>query len=100
MGVAELRGHDYDATFCSLSHDDCATTDAFPGETTHSELRFAQVADQLARVPEMEVTGQIRRQGDLGYFIFNDITWEDDWKTFPIGADIEDHRKGRTIADA
>jgi len=58
------------------------------------------VAEQLAQVPMMELTGQINRQGDLGYFIFNDYVWEDDWKTFPIGADLEDHRLGRPIIDA
>lgn len=38
--------------------------------------------------------------GDLGYLIFNDLLWAEDWKTFPIGADLKDHRMGRPIADA
>jgi len=32
--------------------------------------------------------------------IFNDLLWTNDWATFPIGADLEDHRKGRPVADA
>jgi len=98
-GVAGL-GEEYDNYFCAQSHDDCATADAFPSETTHNEFRLAEVAEQLAQVPRMELTGQINRQGDLGYFIFNDYIWEDDWKTFPIGADLADHRLGRPIIDA
>lgn len=38
--------------------------------------------------------------GDLGYLIYNDLLWYNDWRTFPIGADIEDHRKHRPTADA
>jgi hypothetical protein len=53
----------------------------------------------LGKAPTLEVEGKIRRMGDLGGFIFNELLWEDDWMTFPIGADIEDHRKARPVAD-
>jgi len=98
-GAAGL-GKEYDVYFCSQSQDDCATADGFPSETTHNEFTLAEVAEQLSQVPMMELTGQINRQGDLGYFIFNDYIWEDDWKTFPIGADLADHRLGRPVIDA
>lgn len=103
QNMLSMVRQDYSTSFCSGSagsNDGCLTSDGFPGATTHNELSFSQVTQQLASVPEMEVSGQVRRLGDLGYFIFNDIMWEDDWKTFPIGADLEDHRKARPIADA
>lgn len=95
-----MKGAAIDEVFCPRSEDDCATVDEYPGRNTHSELRYDQVAEELARAPEREVRGEIRRLGDLGYLIFNELMWANDWKTFPIGADLEDHRKGRPIADA
>lgn len=95
-----MKGNEIDEVFCSYSQDDCATVDEYPGRNTHSELRLDAVVSQLADVPQREVRGEIRRLGDLGYLIFNDLLWHNDWMTFPIGADLEDHRKGRPIADA
>jgi len=95
-----MKGAEIDTVFCSYSTDDCATVDEYPGRNTHSEMRFDQVVEELAKTPGREVRGEIRRLGDLGYLIFNDLLWADDWKTFPIGADLEDHRMGRPIADA
>jgi len=95
-----MSGAEIDKVFCSRSEDDCATVDNYPGRHTHSELRLDNVAEELAKSPEREVRGEIRRLGDLGYLIFNELLWHNDWKTFPIGADLEDHRMGRPIADA
>lgn len=95
-----MSGAPYDETFCHYSRDGCVTTDEYPGRNTHSELTFDRVVEELQEVPEREVTGQIRRLGDLGYLIFNEKLWHNDWKTFPIGADLADHRMGRPIADA
>jgi len=95
-----MAGASIDDVFCSYSEDDCATVDEYPGRNTHSELRFDQVVEEMGRVPEREVRGEIRRLGDLGYLIFNELLWADDWKTFPIGGDLEDHRKARPVGDA
>jgi len=97
--MLQMAGASIDEVFCSRSEDDCATVDEYPGYNTHSELRYDQVNEELAKSPEREVRGEIRRLGDLGYLIFNDLLWYNDWKAFPIGADLEDHRKGRPIAD-
>jgi len=95
-----MSGASIDEVFCSYSEDDCATVDEYPGRNTHSELRYDQVVEELGRVPEREVRGEIRRLGDLGYLIFNELLWANDWKTFPIGGDLEDHRKARPVGDA
>jgi len=95
-----MSGSDYSETFCSRSEDDCATVDEYPGYDTHTEMRYDVVVEELAKTPEREVRGEISRLGDLGYLIFNDLLWANDWKTFPIGSDLEDHRKGRPVADA
>jgi len=95
-----MKDASIDEVFCSYSEDDCATVDGYPGHNTHSELRFDEVVEELAKTPGREVRGEIRRLGDLGYLIFNELLWVNDWKTFPIGGDLEDHRKGRPIADA
>lgn len=95
-----MGGNPYDETFCSYSTDDCATVDGFPGGNSHSELRLDEGAAEMAKIPEREVRGEIVRLGDLGYLIFNHLLWHEDWNTFPIGADIADHRKGRPVGDA
>lgn len=97
--MLQMAGADMNELFCSRSEDDCATVDEYPGYNTHSEMRFDEVVTELAKTPEREVRGEIRRLGDLGYLIFNDLLWHNDWKTFPIGADIEDHRKSRPVGD-
>jgi len=94
-----LAGTDNNEAFCPQSTDNCSTIDGFPGHDTHTEMRFDHVVEELAKTPEREVRGEIRRLGDLGYLIFNDLLWANDWKTFPIGADLEDHRKHRPTAD-
>jgi hypothetical protein len=94
-----MKGNSYTETFCSRSKDNCATVDGYPGSFSHSELTFQKITEELPSVPEREINGSIRRLGDLGYFIFNDLLWTRDWKTFPIGADLEDHRKHRPTAD-
>lgn len=99
-GMLAMSDSDYTETFCSRSTDDCATVDEYPGYDTHSELTHAKVVEELPKTPGREVRGEIRRMGDLGYLIFNDLLWYNDWRTFPIGADIEDHRKHRPTADA
>lgn len=96
----KMGGTPYDETFCSFSTDGCATVDGFPGHNSHTELRLDQAAEELAKVPEREVRGEIVKLGDLGYLIFNHLLWHKDWNTFPIGADLADHRKGRPVADA
>lgn len=98
-GMLKMKGNSYTDTFCSRSEDQCATVDGYPGSNSHSELTYHVVANELEKTPAKEVSGEIRRLGDLGYFIFNDLLWSDDWKTFPIGADIEDHQKHRPTAD-
>jgi hypothetical protein len=98
-GMLKMKGRRYDETFCSYSKDNCSTVDGYPGKNSHSELKFEKVVNELPNIPSREVNGEIRRLGDLGYFIFNDLLWTKDWKTFPIGADIEDHRKHRPTAD-
>jgi len=95
-----MKDADYKDLFCSYSEDDCATVDEYPGYDTHTEMRLDVVVEELAKTPEREVRGEIVRLGDLGYLIFNDLLWARDWKTFPIGADLADHRKGRPVADA
>merc|ERR1712232_764215 len=90
----------YTEAFCSHSKDNCATVDGFPGGITHNELKFDRVIEELQKVPSREARGEIRRLGDLGYLIFNHLLWVKDWLAFPIGADIEDHRKHRPTADA
>jgi len=99
-GMIQMKGKSYSDTFCSRSKDNCATVDGYPGPNSHSELKFAKIVEELPKVPRMEETGKIRRLGDLGYLIMNDLLWTKDWKTFPIGADFGDHRKARPIADA
>merc|ERR1719409_481629 len=94
-----MKGNSYTDTFCSRSKDDCATVDGYPGWNSHSELRFEKIVEELQKTPGREESGEIRRGGDLGYFIFNDLLWSKDWKTFPIGADFEDHHKHRPTAD-
>jgi len=98
--MLSLKNKDISEVWCPRSENDCETVDGFPGHDTHTELRFDHVVRELANTPGREVRGEIRRLGDLGYLIFNDLIWANDWKTFPIGADLEDHRKGRPIADA
>jgi hypothetical protein len=95
-----MKDAEYTELFCSYSEDDCATVDEYPGYDTHTEMRLDVVVEELAKTPEREVRGEIVRLGDLGYLIFNDLLWANDWKTFPIGADLADHRKGRPVADA
>lgn len=84
--------------YCPRSTDGCKTVDGWPKNHLHY-LTFDKVVEELAETPQREVTGMIRRLGDLGGFIFNDLLWAKDWKTFPIGADLEDHRKVRPVAD-
>lgn len=98
-GLTRFKGNNYVETFCSRSKDGCATVDGFPASNSHSELTFDVIVKELMETPGREEQGLIRRLGDLGYFIFNDLLWAKDWKTFPIGADFEDHHKHRPTAD-
>eukprot|EP00931_Biecheleriopsis_adriatica_P003920 TRINITY_DN105668_c0_g1_i1.p1 TRINITY_DN105668_c0_g1~~TRINITY_DN105668_c0_g1_i1.p1 ORF type:complete len:1206 (-),score=193.07 TRINITY_DN105668_c0_g1_i1:8-3625(-) len=98
-GLLRMAGKSYSDVFCSRSTDNCDTVDNFPGSNVHSVLDFGKVVEELQKTPEREERGEIRRLGDLGYFIFNDLLWTKDWKTFPIGANFEDHRKHRPTAD-
>jgi len=98
-GLLQMKGNNYVDTFCSRSKDNCTTVDGFPGSNSHSELTFDVIVRELMETPKREEEGTIRRLGDLGYFIFNDLLWDKDWKVFPIGADFEDHRMHRPTAD-
>jgi len=109
-GMIHMKGKPYHETFCKWAEEsdpeDCAATssccskvDGHPGHNSKSDLTFDVIVKELMTVPEREEKGTIRRLGDLGYFIFNDLLWNEDWKTFPIGADFADHRKNRPFAD-
>lgn len=93
-------GGDYRSVFGCSNGTACDTLADFPGENVHSELKLQKVVDELQKVPEREAKGEIRRLGDLGYLILNNLLWKDDWKTFPLGADVVDHRKLRPELDA
>lgn len=101
--LIQMSGKNYKDIFCGKSKDNCETVENFPGPS-FSHLKYDAIIKELATIPERELTGEIRKRGDLGYFIFNNYLWNtnnplDDWKQFPIGARLEDHAMHRPIAD-